>query len=85
MCDLCESKGTAQEYLNEIGLMGGYAAAFDDEMLQVDPANFDLPADLLDAAGQLARAYADLRQQIDEFEQAAGACGLDLDVIGPPE
>jgi len=82
---MCEARGTAQEFLIEIGRMGGYAAAFDDEMLQVDLADFALPAELLDAAYQLQRGYATLRQLIDEFEQAAAEDGLDLDVIDPPE
>lgn len=85
MCDLCKTKGTAQEFLTEIGRMGGYAMAFDDEMLRIDPANFDLPAELLDAAHHLSRAYADVAQCMDEFEQAAEGLGFDLDVIDPPE
>lgn len=76
-----EPKGTAQEYLAEIGLMGGYDAAFDDEMLQVDPADFALSAKMLSAAYDLQRAYAAVRQQIDAFEQVASHEGLNLAVI----
>jgi hypothetical protein len=76
-----EPKGTAQEYLAEIGLMGGYDMAFDDEMLQVDPANFELSAEMLSAAYDLQRAYSVVRQQIAEFEQVARSEGLDLSAL----
>lgn len=74
-----EPKGTAQEYLAEIGIMGGYDAAFDDEVLQVDPANFGLSAEMLSAVYDLFHAYSVVRQQIAEFEQVARSEGLDLD------
>lgn len=74
-----EPKGTAQEYLAEIGLMGGYDAAFDDEVLQVDPANFELSTEMLSAVYDLFHAYSVVRQQITEFEQVARSEGLDLD------